>query len=77
MQKIFLQYKTTKRAFKEMNHSKDGFIDYAKLQQMVENWGFEATESSVSELFNWLDYDKDGLISYEDLRSTAGREIAP
>ena len=47
MQKIFLQYKTTKRAFIEMNKSKDGFINYEKLDQMVKNWGFEATTENV------------------------------
>ena len=60
-----------------MNKSKDGYIDFQKLLSMVKNWGFEAKEESVIELFDWLDKDKDGLISYEDLRSTAGKEIAP
>jgi Ca2+-binding EF-hand superfamily protein len=31
----------------------------------------------IKELFEWLDYDKDSKISYEDLRSTAGLDLAP
>jgi hypothetical protein len=38
-------------------------------------WGF--TEDCVSELFEWLDFDKDGKISFNDLRHTAGTEITP
>lgn len=60
-----------------MNKSQDGYINYDKLESMVKNWGFEATPDSVQELFDWLDFDKDGLISYEDLRATAGKEISP
>ena len=60
-----------------MNKGKEGFIDYAKLESMIRNWGFQATEDNIMELFDWLDYDNDGRISYEDLRSTAGKEISP
>lgn len=60
-----------------MNKSQDGYINYDKLESMVKNWGFEATPDSVQELFDWLDFDKDGLIYYEDLRATAGKEISP
>ena len=44
---------------------------------MVINWGFDATEELIQDLFNWLDYDKDNKISFEDLRMTAGKEISP
>jgi hypothetical protein len=40
----------------------------------MEGWGFK---SDCHELFNWLDFDKDGLISFNDLRQTVGVEIAP
>jgi len=39
---------------------------------MIISWGFEANEGLIKELFEWLDYDKDHKISFEDLRSTAG-----
>lgn len=31
----------------------------------------------MREVFNWLDFDKDSRISFEDLRSTAGLDLAP
>ena len=40
----------------------------------MESWGFA---NDCTELFNWLDNDKDGKISFSDLRQTAGAEIAP
>jgi len=40
----------------------------------MEGWGFK---NDCQELFNWLDFDKDGLISFNDLRQTVGVEIAP
>jgi len=40
----------------------------------MEGWGFK---NDCHELFNWLDFDKDGLVSFDDLRQTVGLEIAP
>jgi len=41
---------------------------------MMEAWGFK---SDCRQLFDWLDIDGDGVISFNDLRATAGVEIAP
>lgn len=60
-----------------MSKSKEGYISSTELYQIVKGWGFEVTEDSFKELFNWLDADKDDKISYEDLRATAGKEISP
>ena len=38
---------------------------------------FVTSEQEVDELFDWLDNDKDGKLSYEDLRETIGQDIAP
>ena len=35
----------------------------------MESWGFQ---SPNNELFEWLDSDQDGKISYEDLLKTVG-----
>jgi Ca2+-binding EF-hand superfamily protein len=40
----------------------------------MKSWGFA---NDCHELFEWLDFDKDGKISFNDLRQTAGVEIAP
>lgn len=43
----------------------------------MKQWGFDASEDLKYELFEWCDRDADGRISYEDLRSSVGHEIAP
>jgi Ca2+-binding EF-hand superfamily protein len=43
----------------------------------MDDWGFYAKPEQVDELLAWLDADSDGRISYEDLRMTVGKEIAP
>ena len=43
----------------------------------MQNWGFIATDEQVREVFVWLDHDKDGQISFEDLRETVGLDVAP
>jgi len=40
-------------------------------------WGFQAKPEQVNDLLTWLDADGDGKISYEDMRMTVGKEIAP
>ena len=40
----------------------------------MSGWGLE---SESNELFKWMDLDKDGKVSYNDLRLTVGVEIAP
>lgn len=65
-------YKTCQKAFIEINKSKSGFILYDEFLDIIKAWGFDASESLIRELFEWLDFDKDNKISYEDLRSTAG-----
>ncbi len=49
-------------------------IEFDHFKEMMSSWGFA---NDCTELFNWLDYDQDGKISFNDLRQTAGVEIAP
>jgi len=55
-----------------MNKTKTGFVYYDEFFELIVSWGFDANEDLIKELFEWLDNDKDGKISFEDLRSTAG-----
>lgn len=50
---------------------------YEDLQAVVSNWGFEVSEVLLRELYSWLDFDRDGTVSFEDLRLTAGKDISP
>lgn len=71
--KTFQTFKTVKRAFTEWKKDK-AYIDLENFTEMMESWGFV---NDCTELFQWLDHDKDGKISYSDLRATVGPEIAP
>ena len=43
----------------------------------MNHWSFIAPEEQIRELFNWLDKDKDGQLSFEDLRATIGLDVSP
>lgn len=59
VRKIKLQFKTLKKAFYELDRHRHGHVTFDKFQVIISDWGFEAKESQVRSLFNWLDYDKD------------------
>ena len=44
---------------------------------MLNWWGIQISDSKVQELFDYLDLDKDGKISYKDFQNTIGLEITP
>jgi Ca2+-binding EF-hand superfamily protein len=55
-----------------MNKSKTGFITFEDFSELIKSWSFEAPDSVIREVFDWLDHDKDQKICFEDLRATAG-----
>lgn len=60
-----------------MNKSKTGYILAEEFAELVSGWGFEAPQSGIKEVFDWLDFDRDGRLTFEDLRATAGQDLAP
>lgn len=44
---------------------------------MLNRWGIQISDPKVQELFDYLDLDKDGKISYKDFQDTIGLEITP
>ena len=75
--KMHNQYKTLKSCFTDMNKSKSGFITKAEFQRSLIQWGFTANDEVTDHLYSWLDEDGDGKVSFDDLRHTAGKDIAP
>lgn len=65
------------KAFVEMNRAKTGFIIFEDFSELVRSWGFEAPDLMIKEVFDWLDYDKDTRITFEDIRATLGKYLAP
>ena len=63
-QKIEFQWKTLKRAFKALNMGKSGKIQRSELKYFCDHWGFNCEQEQFDEIFNNLDIDRDGEISY-------------
>ena len=67
--RTFSTYKTLKKAYAEWKLPGCNYFDYPKFEEMMTtNWGFRADSNQIRELYNWMDGDKDGKISFEDLR---------
>ena len=45
--------------------------------ELMHHWGFKASEDEIRDLFNWLDKDQDGELSFLDLRETIGLDVSP
>lgn len=60
-----------------MNKAKNGFIVFEEFAELVRSWGFESSDSQIKPVFEWLDFDRNGKITFEDLRATAGLDLAP
>lgn len=77
LDKISTQWKTLKKAFSDLNQGKNGWISEIDLKKYLTNWGFNTTEEQFKEFYEFLDYDKDGHITYEDFKKSVGSVISP
>ncbi len=75
--KLHNQFKSLQKAFVEMNKSKNGFITFDEFAELIRSWSFVAPDEQIKEVFDWLDHNKDQKITFEDLRATAGQDLAP
>ena len=77
VQRTFSTYSTLKKAFVDWKLPGKNYFDYPKFKHMMKNWGFVADDSQIKEVYAWMDLDKDGKISFEDLRQTVGLDVSP
>ena len=77
LDKISTQWKTLKKAFSDLNQGKNGWISEVDLKRYLVNWGFNITDEQFREFYEFLDYDKDGHITYEDFKKSVGSVISP
>ena len=75
--RTFSQYKTLKSAFVAWKEGKSSYISYERFEELINMWSYVVTEEQIRGLFEWLDADQDGQISFEDLRASIGKDIAP
>ena len=78
IQRCFNQYGSLKSAFVNWKVGHASHVTYERFNELVTDvWAFVVTPDQVQGLFSWLDVDNDGQISFEDLRASIGRDIAP
>jgi hypothetical protein len=77
MEKFQLQWKSIKKAFSDLNKGKTGAINPLELRAYLNNWGLSITEQQFQDIFDVIDFDKDGKITYEDLQNSVGKHICP
>lgn len=77
IEKFRLQWKTIKKAFSDLNKGKTGAINPDELKVYLNNWGLPISEDQFKDIFDFMDSDKDGKITYEDLQNTIGKFISP
>jgi len=77
VQRTFSTYSTLKKAFVDWKLQGKNYFDYPKFKQLMNNWGFVADDTQIKEVYAWMDLDKDGKISFDDLRQTVGLDVSP
>lgn len=75
--KVEFQWKTLQSAFKALNLGKSGKIQNWELKYFCDHWGFTTSDEQFQEIFNTLDIDQDGEISYQDLQKAFGSVLNP
>lgn len=75
--KIRTQWKTVRKAFMDLNTDKNIGICTEELKYQLKFWGMNFSDEQFDELFNSMDLDNDGMISYTDLVLSIGQEIHP
>ena len=53
------------------------YFDFERFEELMKGWGFASDANVIRELYDWLDADKDGIVTWNDFRTTVGVDIAP
>lgn len=72
-EKISAQWKTIRQAYREMLGESSGGISRDRLTQILKNWAIEMTEDQFEPIFQFLDLDKDGVVSFSDFVQSVGK----
>lgn len=67
LEKFSLQWKSIKKAFTDLNKGKTGAINPKEIRSYLNMWGLPISEEQFKEVYDFIDHDKDGKITYEDL----------
>lgn len=64
--KMSIQWKTLRKAFRDLNMEKTGKISKREFRYMLDFWGMDISEEEFNAIFTKFDMDGDGFISYKD-----------
>jgi Ca2+-binding EF-hand superfamily protein len=59
IERMLRHYKSLQKAFMDINKSRTGYILFSELKVLINGWGFDHCDEKLTELFNWMDNDKD------------------
>lgn len=77
IQKMMVQWKTLRKAFTDLNMTKDGVISKNELKFFLNFWGMNVNETDFERVFKKFDVDGDGVISYKDFQTSIGSDMFP
>ena len=66
IEKISKQWPTIRKAFSAINTGSNGKISYEELDTMLNFWQIIPDKYAMRQVFDRIDADKDGFISYPD-----------
>jgi len=75
--KIRQQWKTIKKAYRDLSNSEATGISAAQLRNQFSHWGLNMTDEQFHPIFNKFDLDNDGIINYIDFLQSVGKECFP
>ena len=77
LDKIKFQWKTSRKAFMDLNTQKTGKISRKEFKDILNFWGLTIEDEVFNKIFTKFDLDGDGKISYKDFQLTVGSEMFP
>ena len=66
LDKIQFQWKTIRKSFHGFSKDKSGGIEPNELKFYFNHWGIFVSDETFKKVYEALDWDKDGRISYSD-----------
>lgn len=66
LEKMRQQWKTCRKSFLDICHKGEGYLTLEELKHALLNWDIHVTEVQLKDVYQALDNDKDGMVSYGD-----------
>jgi hypothetical protein len=77
LDKIKFQWKTLRKAFKDLNTEKTGKISKKEFRAILNFWCITIEDDVFNKIFGKFDVDGDGVISFKDFYLSIGMDMFP